>query len=146
METFYMQDVNQQPVSITTATWTATQVPHVWQTVDGKFVWTTETGSSGDDILYPDIPDAVRAMNVYNFFVLEGLGERLRTEVFNVTFKKSDGTLRTMRCTSNPSAFPVRESTEPTKASNPDVQVVFDLDKKAIRSFRRDSIVSFTVA
>ena len=141
-----MQSVTQKPVSLAGPSWIATRVPHVWQTAEGKFVWTDETGDSGDDIAYPDIPSAVRAMNLYNFFVLEGLSERLRTEVLSVTFVKSSGGLRTMQCTSNPSAFPVRESTEPTKASNPDVQVVFDLDKKAIRSFRRDSVVSFTVA
>lgn len=125
-----------------THSWSATPVPHVWGTPDNGYVWTDETGARGDNITYQDIPSAVSAMNVYNFFVLEGLGERLRTEVLNVMFKKTDGTLRTMRCTSNPAAFPVRESTESTKAHNPDIQIVFDLDKKAIRSFRRDSVVS----
>lgn len=129
-----------------TLSWAPTHVPHVWKIPDGGYVWTNETGACGDDTVYPDIPSAVGAMTVYNFFVLEGLGKRLRTEVLNVTFVKSDGSLRMMRCTSDPTAFPVREATEPTKAPNPDVQVVFDADKKAIRSFRRDSVVSFTVA
>jgi WYL_2, Sm-like SH3 beta-barrel fold len=139
------------PVHITSTpsgahSWATTAVPHVWETPDGGYAWTNETGACGDDTVYPDIPSAVRAMTVYNFFALEGLGERLRTEVLDVTFKKSDGTLRTMRCTSNPTAFPVREATERVKAPNPDIQVVFDVDKKAIRSFRRDSVVSFVVA
>ena len=126
--------------------WEKTSVDHVWMLQDGRFIWTNETGNFGDDLIYYYIEDAVSAMNVYNFFVLEGLGNRLRDNIVNVTFAKTDGTLRTMRCTSNPAAFPVRESTGSTKASNPEVQVVFDLDKKAIRSFRRDSVVSFELA
>lgn len=118
-----------------------TSIAHVWKLPDGRFVWTDETECSGDDIIYTNFDDAVSAMTVYQWFGLEGLGERLKHENIEVTFKKSDGTLRTMYCTAQPGAFPIRETTERTKAPNPDVQVVWDLEKNAVRSFRRDSVV-----
>jgi hypothetical protein len=142
METFYMTAV-QKPYTEPLVGWKPTTIPHIWETPDGKFVWTDETGNCGDDIAYTFLDDAASAMTVYCWFVLEGLGERLKHEDLEVTFKKSDGTLRTMFCTAKPGAFPVRESTERTKAPNPDVQVVWDLEKKAIRSFRRDSVTKF---
>jgi len=124
--------------------WEKTSVNHVWKLPDGRFVWTDETERVGDDIIYTIFEDAVSALTVYQWFVLEGLGERLKHEDLTVTFKKSDGTLRSMRCTAKPGAFPLREATDRRKVPNPDVQVVWDLEKNAIRSFRRDSVVGFT--
>jgi len=136
----------QKPVTAITVGWKATAIPHVWELPDGTFSWTDETGLCGDDLAYKFIDNAVRAMTVYVWFGLEGLGQRLKTEDLSITFKKSDGTLRTMHCTSRPDAFPIREAVaEPRAPSNPDVQVVFDLEKKAIRSFRKDSVVSIGI-
>lgn len=123
-------------------TWKSTPISHVWELPTGGFVFTDETGHPGE-VIYPTMQSAADAMTVYCWFVLEGLGERLKHEKLEVTFKKSDGSLRTMYCTSQPGAFPLRETTERTKAPNPDVQVVVDLDKNAIRSFRRDSVIKF---
>lgn len=142
METFYMTLTYRELVNGIHA-WEKTSVDHVWKLPDGRFVWTDETENLGDDIIYTNFEDAASAMTVYTWFVLEGLGERLKHEDLEVTFKKSDGTLRTMFCTAKPGAFPVRETIERTKAPNPDVQVVWDLEKKAIRSFRRDSVTKF---
>jgi hypothetical protein len=121
-----------------------TSIDHVWKLPDGRFVWTDETDNLGDCYVYTMFEDAVSAMTVYTWFVLEGLSERLKHETLDVTFKKSDGTIRTMHCTAMPGAFPLRETTERTTVPNPDVQVVVDLDKNAIRSFRRDSVIKFS--
>lgn len=135
----------QKPLVAELASWKPTSVPHVWELPDGKFTWTDQTGQVYQPVAYENFADAVSEMTVYSWFVLEGLGERLKHEELTVTFKKSDGTLRAMRCTAKPGAFPIRETTDRTKGPNPDVQVVWDLEKNAVRAFRRDSVVSFTV-
>lgn len=68
----------------------------------------------------------------------------LKESIVEVSFnKKSTGELRTMRCTLNPKYLPeqVAGATK-TKADNPEVVSVFDLDKQDWRSFRIDSVVS----
>lgn len=122
--------------------WKKTSVDNVWELPDGRFTYATEAEYS--DVVYSNFEDAVKALNRYKCYTVEGLGHRLNQEVLLVTFTKTDGTLRTMRCTAAPTAFPVRESTGRTKAPNPDVQVVWDLDKQSVRSFRKDSVVGFT--
>lgn len=62
-----------------------------------------------------------------------------------VTFMKKDGTERVMECTTSPSLVPVEpvsESLKPKreKKSNDEVCPVYDLESKAWRSFRWDSI------
>lgn len=64
-----------------------------------------------------------------------------------VIFTKKDGTERVMLCTTNPKLVPpapVVESAEPkkTKKVNEEVMPVYDLDAKAWKSFRWDSIKS----
>lgn len=119
-----------------------TSIQNVWELPDGSFAFTyaDDTNQSRDQV-YKSFEDAVNAQNVYKWYVVEILGDRLKHEELTISFKKSDGTLRTMRCTAKTSAFPNREATERIKASNPDIQVVWDLDKQAVRSFRKDSIV-----
>ena len=69
-----------------------------------------------------------------------------------VTFTKKDGTERVMECTLAPSLIPqepIVESTEikREKKANDDVCPVYDMEAKAWRSFRWDSIkdVSLTI-
>lgn len=63
-----------------------------------------------------------------------------------VEFVKSDGTVRTMNCTLNEAAgakYVVKENKETsakTKKPNNDVQVVWDCDQEAWRSFRWDRL------
>lgn len=115
---------------------------HIWSHPDGRFTFTDETGAAWAE--YRSIEAAMAGANAYRWYVLEGIGERLKHEELLVTFKKADGTLRTMRCTAKPGAFPVRESVTHPKPANIDAQVVMDLDKAAVRSFRKDSIVSIS--
>lgn len=69
-----------------------------------------------------------------------------------VTFKKVDGTLRTMPCTLHESLLPVVEQITPTadtppprvKKHNPAVMSVFCTDKHEWRSFRVENVISVT--
>ena len=69
-----------------------------------------------------------------------------------VVFTKKDGTERVMECTTSPKLVPVEpvvEGVEPKreKKVNEDVMPVYDLESKAWKSFRWDSIkqVTFTI-
>jgi hypothetical protein len=55
-----------------------------------------------------------------------------------VTFTKKDGTLRTMKCSTNTGLVP----TTATIANHEGVQTVYDLDINEWRSFRWDSVQS----
>ena len=58
-----------------------------------------------------------------------------------ITFVKKDGTERIMNCTLKSNLTEVYEKkTDRVKESNPDICPVFDLDLKAWRSFRFDSV------
>jgi hypothetical protein len=62
-----------------------------------------------------------------------------------VVFTKKDGTERVMNCTTNPELVPtveLVESAEPKKEKkvNEEVMPVYDLEAKAWKSFRWDSI------
>ena len=72
------------------------------------------------------------------------LKETLANGVATVTFEKLDGSLREMRCTTNPDLMPkqlLRE--EGNKRTTPDgLAVVWDLDLGEWRSFRIDRVKS----
>jgi hypothetical protein len=62
-----------------------------------------------------------------------------------VVFTKKDGTERVMNCTTNPELVPaveIVESAEPKKEKkvNEEVMPVYDLESRAWKSFRWDSI------
>lgn len=64
---------------------------------------------------------------------------RLKKGMLTVTFEKSNGEERTMHCTLAESMVP-KTSTDHNKGQD-EVIVAYDLDKKAWRSFRYDSIL-----
>ena len=82
----------------------------------------------------------------------------LLNEVITVEFIKSDGTLRTMRCTLDPTRFdlpstPVKTTVDGRSRAprnpNTDVavsQTVWDLDANQWRSFRYDRLKNITVS
>jgi hypothetical protein len=87
-------------------------------------------------------------MQVLDSVVREGIRNILRQSVVEVTFTKSDGTERVMKCTLDEQHLPVKESSEePAKDRkvNPDVCSVWDVEKKAWRSFRWDSIIKIGI-
>ena len=72
---------------------------------------------------------------------------KLETGIATVVFNKADGSIRTMKCTLQPSYLPPKvETNGPTKFNNPEVVAVWDIDNSAWRSFRIDSIkeISFS--
>jgi hypothetical protein len=77
----------------------------------------------------------------------EELKKNLTEGVVTVRFNKANGELREMRCTTNQLMVPTQPLSESPETEtkerkvNPDVQVVWDLDKEAWRSFRLDSLV-----
>jgi len=79
----------------------------------------------------------------------DAIDELLKDTVVTVKFtKQSDGSERTMICTKNfaliPAAdYPQQESLP--KAVNEDIMKVYDMEKCAWRSFRKDSIISYGV-
>ena len=79
-----------------------------------------------------------------DFIDRETLNELLHVDVLTVTFTKKDGSERVMRCTLREDLLPtkvVKEGEEPkTRKVNEAVMPVFDMDAKAFRSFRLDSI------
>jgi hypothetical protein len=73
----------------------------------------------------------------------------LQESVLTVCFNKKDGTLRTMLCTLLPEHLPIVDKQEGdevkvTKKQSEESIAVWDLEKKAWRSFRLDSIVSYS--
>lgn len=78
----------------------------------------------------------------------EWLKSMLRMGPVDVTFTKSDGTQRVMKCTLQEGVVvPHEKTTDRVKETNDNVLPVWDLEKNAWRSFRLDSItqVNFTI-
>lgn len=72
----------------------------------------------------------------------EWVVELLKSSIMTVVFNKKDGSERTMKCTLMQEALPViLDKSKSTKAKNPDVCPVFDIENNAWRSFRFDSII-----
>jgi WYL_2, Sm-like SH3 beta-barrel fold len=71
----------------------------------------------------------------------------LRKGPVEIVFTKKDGTERTMKCTLQEGVVvPHEKTTERVKESNPNIVAVWDLEKSAWRSFKLDSILSYTFA
>lgn len=78
---------------------------------------------------------------------LRGVLHDANDESVTITFTKTDGTKREMRCTQAHDLIPgdkVPKGT--TRALSDEVARVFDLDKQEWRSFRWDSIISVDIA
>lgn len=72
----------------------------------------------------------------------------MQTEIVNLTFRKTDGTLRNMRCTLLPKYLPEAiVSDKPKRKVSEESLAVFDLEKNEWRSFRYDSVteIKFTM-
>lgn len=77
----------------------------------------------------------------------EAIVNKLREAVCEVTFLKTNGEQRVMRCTLDPSVLPQIEVTEDTvkrtKKENPDVLAVYDVVAQGWRSFRWDLLKDY---
>ncbi|NDD52445.1 DUF2693 domain-containing protein [bacterium] len=79
------------------------------------------------------------------------LKKLLSENTLTVCFNKKDGTQRTMLCTLMPEHLPVVDRQEGDEVKEPKKQSdgslpVWDLEKKAWRAFRLDSIVSYSIS
>ena len=79
------------------------------------------------------------------------LKEQLAAGTVTVNFTKVNGETRSMLCTLNPDLIPSAPVTEtvdsepkPARKENPDVQRVWCIDSAGWRSFRWDSVTSYT--
>ena len=83
-------------------------------------------------------------------YIKEQLAEQLKTGVYEVIFEKKDGTTRVMKCSLKEEVIKplvearaklLKEGAEvKTRAPNPNVLSVVDIEKNEWRSFRLDSI------
>lgn len=64
----------------------------------------------------------------------------LREQEVTVDFVKADGNFRSMKCTLSESCGAKYSGNESKKKSNPDVCVVWDINRDAWRSFRWDRL------
>jgi hypothetical protein len=77
----------------------------------------------------------------------EGIRNILRASVISITFTKSDGSSRIMKCTLNEEFLPKvdKDTNSEGRKVNPDVCPVWDMENQAWRSFRWDSITKIEV-
>ena len=74
---------------------------------------------------------------------IEGLRNMLRGAVVEVTFRKADGTLRTMLASTNPMYIPDYDpEAEPSGAWSNETLRVIDTELGEWRSFRYDSVLN----
>jgi len=64
------------------------------------------------------------------------LQKMLRSDIFNITFEKLDGSLRTMRCTKDIQHVPDASKPKRWTERNDGTVTVWELDLKAWRSFK----------
>lgn len=73
--------------------------------------------------------------------------------IVDVDFQKTNGEIRHMRCTKKPSMIEARLNAKypdgipdtSHKKPNPNVVVVWDLEKDDYRSFRKDSVITYHI-
>lgn len=72
---------------------------------------------------------------------------KMNDGVVEVVFTKKNGEKRVMRCTRKASLIPDEDMPKGVeRAHNPEVVKAYDLDKKAWRSFRKDSVISVSLS
>jgi hypothetical protein len=70
----------------------------------------------------------------------------LQSHVCFVKFTKLDGSIREMRCTLKEDLLPpVNKPTMTGRVPNPNVVSVWSVDDEGWRSFRKDSVLEFTL-
>jgi len=78
-------------------------------------------------------------------FDIEKFEKALELGNVTVSFVKKDGSDRIMKCTLNMDNIPVESHPVGGNTTSPNVMNVWDLDKSAWRSFRKDSVTEWKV-
>ena len=63
-------------------------------------------------------------------------------KIFNVTFVKSDGTIRNMTCRKGVTKYRKSAVLKLTQKFNPNLVIVFDMQKREYRSFHQDKVLA----
>ena len=72
---------------------------------------------------------------------------KMNDGVVEVVFTKKNGEKRVMRCTRKASLIPDEDTPKGVEREhNPEIVKAYDLDKKAWRSFRKDSVISVSLS
>lgn len=69
----------------------------------------------------------------------------MTTGVVEVTFTKADKTTRVMQCTLAEYLLPETSGMPATSSGNPDIVVVYDLEKEAWRSFKKSTVTEVVI-
>lgn len=73
----------------------------------------------------------------------------LKTSILKISFQKSDGSTRIMKCTMKPSVLEnydfKKKTTEGSGSQNPNIQIVWDLEKDSWRSVKKGTLISVEV-
>ena len=95
-----------------------------------------------------NLGDALETLVSANVNLRDALKALVSTNHAEITFVKKDGTDRTMICTTKASSIPEDKQPigESTLKENTDILRVYDLENEGWRSFRVDSVKSFTIA
>jgi WYL_2, Sm-like SH3 beta-barrel fold len=75
-----------------------------------------------------------------------GICSQLAEGILELTFTKSDGSVRHMRATLNPALIPPQNFSSRTDAQPQQVQVVWDTQAQSWRSFRWDRLIQIVNA
>jgi hypothetical protein len=75
------------------------------------------------------------------------LKEVFSKNIVNLSFKKVDGSERTMKCTLDPMFIPRqdKQTSSKKKIENENVLPVWNIDEQGFRSFRVDSLISYDI-
>jgi hypothetical protein len=109
---------------------------------DGE--WTVRYYQTGK--FWVPLKPLLTKLNAIDVEATEKVKDALRDGEVVISFTKTDGTLRTMRCTLSEGKIPSEHAPKGTRAPSGDAQPVFDLDAKGWRSFRWDSLISAEAA
>jgi len=75
--------------------------------------------------------------------------EKLKTNIFEIKFEKKDGSIRIMICTLIPELLPKKQNSdnelEVEKKKSENIQIAFDLEVQAFRSFNIDKLLSYKI-
>jgi hypothetical protein len=109
-----------------------------------------QIGSNNDKVIFEGSYKAFalfcKTSNAIDVEATEKVKDALRDGEVVISFTKTDGTLRTMRCTLSEGKIPSEHTPKGTRAHSGDAQPVFDLDAQHWKSFRWDSLISAEAA
>ena len=77
--------------------------------------------------------------------IWDSIKDAMRNGVVEVTFIKADKTTRVMQCTLAEYLLPETSGKPATSSGNPDIVVVYDLEKEAWRSFKKSTVTEVTI-